>query len=30
MACGAASVETDVAGVVVPERVAVLLASVSA
>ena len=28
MACGAASVETDVAGVVVPERVAALLASV--
>ena len=27
MACGAASVETDVAGVVVPERVAALLAS---
>jgi 1-phosphofructokinase family hexose kinase len=30
MACGSASVETDVAGVVVPERVAALLASVSA
>jgi 1-phosphofructokinase family hexose kinase len=30
MACGAASVETDVAGVVVPERVAALLASGSA
>ena len=28
MACGAASVETDVAGVVVPERVAAMLASV--
>ena len=30
MACGAASVETDVAGVVVPERVAALLVSASA
>jgi 1-phosphofructokinase family hexose kinase len=30
MACGSASVETEVAGVVVPERVAVLLAAVSA
>jgi 1-phosphofructokinase family hexose kinase len=29
MACGAASVETDVAGVVVPERVAALLAAAS-
>ena len=30
MACGAASVETDVAGVVVPERVAAILASAAA